>query len=314
MTAFLLPILASVAAIVPLAAQPPSGPFTDAPPRSEAPALQKVDRRYAIASDASIRFMGSVGTLRVIGWNRDSLAVTGTLPTGARLKVSVGPNTSGPARGAKMFIESPTDEMSAASTLELRVPTGARVWVKSGTANVEAREVTGGLDINVIGGSVRVVASPRELQVEAMDAAVVIEGSPGWTRVKTATGDITLTGSSGDAALTTVSGAVRLGGGSVERARVETVTGAIEFSSEFARGADVTLDTHSGSMDLGFSAKSSFDLNATSITGSVENTFDRTRPTPGREGRGQNVIVSQGWDTARVIARSFKGTIVVRRR
>lgn len=95
---------------------------------------------------------------------------------------------------------------------------------------------------------------------------------------------------------------------------METVTGAIDFSSDFARGADVTLDTHSGGMTLAFGAKSSFDLNATSITGSVENKFDDTRPTPGREGRGQNVIVSQGWDTARVIARSFKGTIAVRRR
>ena len=297
-----------------LAAQDTPRKWGAAAREGERAGQQNIDARYAVASDVSVRLKGSVGTLRVIGWNRDSLVITGTLPKGMRFESSVGGNGTGPARGAKMYVESPNDELASGSVLELRVPMRARVWVASGTANVEATDIAGGLDINVIGGSVRVVSSPRELQVEAMDASVVVEGSPAWLRVKTATGDITLRGSSSDAALTTVSGTVRLAGGSLERARIETVTGAISFAADFAKGADVTFDSHSGPIDLAISPKANFDLNATSLTGNVVNQYDATRPTPGREGRGKNVVVSQGWETVRVMARTFKGTITVKRR
>src|SRR5688500_3518526 len=43
-----------------------------------------IDRRAAIASDASIRISGAISSLRIIGWDRDSLAITGTMPQGWR--------------------------------------------------------------------------------------------------------------------------------------------------------------------------------------------------------------------------------------
>ena len=119
-------------------------------------------------------------------WNADNL------PIGVQFGVSMGGDGKSPARGAKMYLESPNDDAASTGVLEIRVPARARVWVKCGTADVEARGMEGGLDIAVIGGKVRVQSSPRELQIEAMDASVAIDGTPAWLRAKTATGDITL--------------------------------------------------------------------------------------------------------------------------
>lgn len=275
-----------------------------------ASAQQKVNQRHAVAPDFSFRVKGSVGTLRLTGWAKDSLAVTGALPAGVRMEVMIGGDGKSPARGAKMFIESPNDAVASGGSIEIRVPTRARVWIKAGTAVVEARDLEGGLDISVIGGSVTVVASPRELQVEAMDAGVTIEGTPAWLRAKTATGDVTVRGGSTDLALTTVSGTLRLEQGTVERARLESVTGDIHFMAAPAKGGDVTIDSHSGAIEVALPRRGDFSLVAASITGAVRNRYDGARVSPGREGRGAELAIEHG-DSPRVSARSFKGTITV---
>ncbi|HEX6051872.1 MAG TPA: hypothetical protein VFZ21_21535, partial [Gemmatimonadaceae bacterium] len=64
---------------------------------------QRVDRRFAVASDASIRLMGGFSRLRVIGWDRDSLVITGTMARGTRLEGNAMSNALGAPRGAKFF-------------------------------------------------------------------------------------------------------------------------------------------------------------------------------------------------------------------
>ncbi|MEP7381020.1 MAG: DUF4097 family beta strand repeat-containing protein [Gemmatimonadota bacterium] len=282
-------------------------------PISLAAAQEKVNARYATTRDVSFRLSGSIGTLRIVGWDRDSVVVTGVIPAGVRLEGGVGGDGRAPARGVKMYLESPNDLVSSTAALEVRVPRGARVWVKSGTADIDARDITGGLDLNVIGGRVSVSGSPRELQVEAMDASVLIDGSPGWLRAKTASGDILLRGGSDDLGLTSVSGALRVEGGTVSRGRLETVTGAITFAATAGRGGALDFDSHSGRVDLTLSDSSGFTLTASSITGAVENRFNRTTPSLGREGRGAELTMDTGNASARITVRTFRGTIVLHR-
>lgn len=280
-------------------------------PARPAAAQQGVNERHAAAPDISFRVKGSIGTLRIIGWKHDSLVITGTLPPAVRMELGVGGDGTSPARGAKMYLESPNDDAASAGVLEIRVPARGRVWVKCGTADVEARGIEGGLDIAVIGGRVSVTASPRELQIEAMDAGVSIDGAPAWLRAKTATGDITVRGGSQDLALTTVSGAIRVEQGLVERTRLESVTGPIQLLGGIARGGDVTIDSHSGAIELALPRTGDFALTAASITGVVENRFDTVRPSPGREGRGRELTLERGSESTRISARSFKGTITI---
>src|SRR6185436_4524226 len=183
----------------------------------------------AVTATASIRVSGSYGSLRIIGWDRDSLAVTASIPVGARFDGNFD-DRGPPAAGVKMYLE--TSEADAATAkLELHVPARARVWAKGSTSNIEVSGVTGGLDLNIVAGSVQVTGSPRELNVESMDGAITVIGSPGWIRLKSATGDITFTGGSADAGLSTISGAIRASGGTIERAKLESVTGPIVFAA-----------------------------------------------------------------------------------
>ncbi|MDQ6829366.1 MAG: hypothetical protein M3081_10915, partial [Gemmatimonadota bacterium] len=170
-------------------------------------AQQKINRRSAMGPMASIRVMNLSGSVRVIGWDRDSLVVTGTMPDSAHFFYGAGANA------AKMGVEVLGNAELKPVKLELRVPAGARIWVKTGSADIEVSGVTGGLDLNIVGGHIKVAGSPRELNAEAMDGSIEIDGSPPWLRAKSATGAITLKGSSDDAVFTTVSGTVTVPAG-----------------------------------------------------------------------------------------------------
>lgn len=273
-------------------------------------AQQKVAFARGATPTVSIRLVAMVGEIRVVGWDRDSVELTGIVPSGSRTDL-YGGEPGQRAAGMKMYIESPAGNSGRDATLTLRVPRRARVWVKSGSAAIGVTGVTGGLDLNIVGGSITVHGSPAELRAESMDGSVTIEGAPEWMRVKTATGDITMAGGV-DIGASSISGTVRTGGGTVERAKLESTTGALVFASTAARGASIELETHSGSIDLAFPWRASVELDAETITGAIDNQWSSARPEAGREGRGMTLRTSGDVGSARVVVRSFKGTVQLR--
>lgn len=274
-------------------------------------AQQKVDIRRAVTRDVYVRLNGAFSSLRVTGWQKDSLVMTGTLPRDARLEPAMGSAGGAPAAGVKFYVEGPATA-NASAALELFVPVGATVWAKSGSATIDVTGINGGLDLNIVGGAVTVSGTPRELNIESMDGTVTVSGAPVWMRAKTASGDITMRGSSTDLAITTVSGTVTVRDGSFERTRVESVTGNVTFGAGVARAGTLLIDTHSGNIELQL-GKASLDIEATTITGSITNSVTARRPTPGREGRGEELTLSLGAGDARATLRSFKGNIRITR-
>jgi len=270
-------------------------------------AQQKIDIRRAVTKDVYVRLNGAFSSLKVTGWQKDSLVMTGALPRDFRLDPAMGGAGGAPATGVKFYIEG-SPSANALATVELFVPAGATVWAKSGSATIDVTGITGGLDLNIVGGAITVSGNPRELNIESMDGTVMVSGAPTWMRAKTATGDVTVRGSCTDLGITTVSGTVTVRDGSFERTRVETVTGNVTFGAGVGRAGSLLIDSHSGTIELQI-GKASIDIDATTITGTITNSVTTRRPTPGREGRGEELTLSLGTGDARATLRSFKGNI-----
>jgi hypothetical protein len=266
-----------------------------------------VEIRRAVTATASVRIVGAFAELHIRGWNKDSVAITGTIPADARFDGGFLPPATAASPGAKFYLE--TASGTPSGKLELRVPAAARVWAKSGSATIDVEGVTGSLDLNIIGGAVHVNGNPHDLTVESMDGTVTVDGSPSWLRLKTATGDIVVAGGSDDAGLTTVSGAIRVASGVFERARLQSITGAIDFGSDLAPHGSLDVDTHSGAIDIRMPRKTPADYDVATISGSIENALTSRAAIPGREGRGQEIGFTTGLSGARVYIRSFKGNI-----
>ncbi|MFL5617356.1 MAG: DUF4097 family beta strand repeat-containing protein [Gemmatimonadaceae bacterium] len=272
-------------------------------------AQRKVHTAYAATPDVSVRLFASVGIVQVVGWEKDSVVVSGVVASGSQ--VSLGTPGIGPTRGLKLFVESPTEQAGREGSLTMHVPRGARVWLKTGSADVTVSDVTGGLDVNVVGGSITVHGSPRELRAESMDGAVAIDGTPPWMRVKTATGNITLRGGE-DIGASTISGTIDARGGQTERAKLESTTGDIRFALGLARGASVEMETHSGLIDMQLSRKTYPAIEAATVTGAIENAWSKTPPVAGREARGMTLSYPGDQISGRIELRSFKGKIALR--
>ena len=143
--------------------------------------------------------------------------------------------------------------------------------------------------------------------------AVTYTGVAEFAKIKTAAGDITVQGSGEDLTLTTVSGTINVQSAEqpMSRLRLESVTGPVAFSGELQRGADLRADTHSGSVELRFTRGASIEVDAATVVGTIENTWNSGRPILGREGRGMELGTSSGGGGARVLVRSFKGSVKI---
>ena len=270
-----------------------------------------VRRAFPLDPDGSVRVYLLGGDVRVVGGATDSVVVVATVPAGQTL------HAGGGRRGVKVGVwdESAAGPVSP-SRLEVRVPARSRVWVKVGqSAEVDASGVTGGLDVNIVAGRVRVRGAPRELNVEAMDGSIEVVGAPPWLRAKTASGAITLTGGGQDVALSSVSGAIRVAGGRVVRGRLESVTGDVRFDGAVDPAGALTVDTHGGATELRLPRDASAEIEVTTILGTITNALSAARPVAGREARGRALSLSIGdGPGASITVRSFKGRVLLRAR
>ena len=270
-------------------------------------AQKKVERKLPLGMEGAFRISNMVGSVVVHGWSKDTVLVRGTLGAGDTFFMGGG------YKGAKAFVESTDDRDPKPTRLEVWVPAGIRLWVKTATANIDVSDVTGGLDLYVVSGTIDVTGNPHELNAEAIDGDIHITGSPPWLRAKTATGAITFQGASSDAALSTVSGPIRVNGGVFERTKLETVTGNIIFSGRLDRGGTFDFDTHSGNVDIAIPEKAGVTFSVVTITGTITNNLSKNSPIPGRFGRGAELTMEASGGGARVSVRTFKGPVTLRR-
>lgn len=269
-----------------------------------AEAQQKIARRIAIAADASIRIGNLASNTRLIGWDKDSIAVTGTIPTGTSFFFG------GQGRLAKMGVE--RDEKFAGSDklgeLEIRVPQGARVWVKSLEGWIEVSAFQGEADLVAVGGSITVNSAMRLLTAETLEGSIDVTGASQMLRLKTGGGKITVSQVTGDLSASTVGGDVSLLDVEPTTAQVETVSGNVVYEGKLNRRATLDVQTHSGNVELRLPRDTGAEFDLHSIEGFVLVALNPKGPT-NKPIRGKPQFFGNAGGGAFVAVRSFKGDI-----
>lgn len=280
-----------------------------------AAAQQRVDRGWPLAGDhVRISVPVARGTITIAGWDRDSVAVTGTLTAGAGAFAG-----SGDGRVVKLGVESPSDGAPAGGAeLEVRVPHRARVSVKGAGATIAVTGIDGWLDLAAATGDIRINGSPEDVRAETLSGAIEILGGTVRTRVKTVSGPITLRGAGVDVAAATLSGAILVraagyqrGAAGIARGRFESVSGDVRFEGVLGRGAVIEVETQSGRIETRLSADVSAEIDVLSIGGTIDNrlTVGQATPRPGKQGYALRFTAGTG--DAAVTIRSFKGAVVL---
>ena len=271
----------------------------------EGQAQQKLDRRIAIAADASIRIYNLTGTTRVLGWDRDSIAVTGSAPLGTAFFIG------GAGRAAKLGLE-PQDEKKGAGPsgggghLDVRVPRGARVWVKAAGGSIDVQALNGEVDLQSVGGAIRVTGSLRLVTAESIDGDIEVVGVSPLVRVKTGSGRILLRQATGDVTAATVSGPIVATEMTPTGARLETVSGPVSYAGTLDRRGTLNVQTHSGDVELLLPSGLGAEFDLESLGGSVAVELPAKT---GKPLKGKTLFFANAGGGAQIVVRSFKGVV-----
>jgi hypothetical protein len=209
-----------------------------------AAAQERVARTYALSATGSVKIFNFAGSVRIEGWDVDSVQVSGTLHPGASYF------GGGGREAIKLGVESGIDTKSIGADLLVRMPATALVWVRGAQTEITVTGMIGSVDVGTVGGRVFIHGAPRTLIAETMDGALEIDGSPGVLRAKTASGALTWRGAGSEAVLSSVSGRVSADGGPLGHARVETISGDISVMASLRSDATLVIESHSGSVEL----------------------------------------------------------------
>jgi DUF4097 and DUF4098 domain-containing protein YvlB len=269
-------------------------------------AQQKVERRFAVSADVSVRITNNAGTTRLIGWDRDSIAVTGALAPGASFY------GGGKGAFAKLGVERPDETVPGpGSTLEIRLPRAARVYVRSITAGIEATGLTGELQLVSVSGAIRVDGGEKLLVAESMDGNLDVGGPIEITRITGGRGTVTLRDTRGDVLATTVAGPIIATGARVSRAHLETVSGPVSYEGAVDPKGTLEVVTHAGDATLRLPASIATEFELQTFSGTIETDLFPKGRVQHRPTDGSPWTFATGGGGAQVTVRSFKGAIRV---
>lgn len=262
-------------------------------------------RRLAVAPDASIRILNLAGSIRVTGWDRDSVLISGAPPPGAGMLLA-----GGSERGVKIVVEADAATDLPGTDLEIRVPRGAHLWVKSATATIVIEGMTGEVEASTVTGAITVRGSPAVLVAESMEGDLDITAPARVSRLKTAGGAITVREAANEITATSVSGAIRLlDARAVSSGRLESVSGSVLFNGAVQPGGSLDLQTHDAPIDIFLPARQGAVVEVTAFGGKAINRIPGLASSPGK---GKALQYRLGNGRARVVARSLKGDVSLR--
>lgn len=273
-------------------------------------AQRKVAERFPAAADVHVSILNIAGSVKVTGWEHDSVAVTGVVNELPAQKFTVQRSDA----GVKIGIWDPNVEKVAPSDFEVRVPARAQVWVRTGSAAVYVGGLRGGIDVNSVGGTIEIRGAPREAFAESMTGAIVLDVSSPIARARTVTASVRVHGRITDLTATSVSGNILLDGAAIERGSLETVDGELRFVGSIPPRAALAFVTHGGAVEFLLPSGTDATFRVSSYEGGLVNEFTVPVRTTRSKIKGAQNTFTLGRGSAEIDVRTFRGRVVVRSR
>jgi DUF4097 and DUF4098 domain-containing protein YvlB len=270
---------------------------------------QKVDARRSASADALVEIENPAGSIRVVGWDRSEVMVTGQLGAGAS-----GLDFTGSGSRIRVGVDTERNPHGVISMLEVHVPVRSRLQIESFAGSISVSEVSGTVRAETVNGSITVTGQARQIQAESVNGSVEVSGASKDTHVESVNGSVTVRGASGELQASTVNGRLDVSGGSFERAHLETVSGSLAFDGALGSGATLEAETVSGSVVLALPGSLAADFSVSTFSGSVDNAFGPPATRVGRHTPEKELEFSTGGGGARVSVHTLSGSITLRRR
>jgi hypothetical protein len=189
----------------------------------------------AAAADGTV-VIETAGGWCAEGWERNEVAVTGELGSGAE-RVTL----RGQPRKTRVEVEPSLHGHMGHADLLVKVPAGSQVNVESFQARVEVNGVKGGVKVETVNGSISVSGAADQVSAESVNGGVTVRGRSARIHVESVNGPVDVNDPGPDVRAGNVNGTLTVHGSrGVTRAHLENVNGPIYFEGELAPRARST--------------------------------------------------------------------------
>lgn len=264
-----------------------------------AAADRTVSERGAMPPDGQVSIENIAGSVKVVGWDRDEISVTGTLgddverldfSAGARARVEVVYKERHRRKGeSRRELHGP----GGGADLTVQVPRGCQLEVEVVAAGVDVSGLGGEIEVTSVSGDVDVRGACQRLDVECVSGNVEIDGAGRATQVGTVSGNLKVRCDDAALEVETVTGEATVDCTNLRSLEANTVNGTITVSGRPARGAVIEAESVNGALTLAVPGDVGAAFEVTTFNGGIENAFGQKpartdRYTPGEELRFTN--------------------------
>jgi hypothetical protein len=243
-----------------------------------------IDEGTAVPTGAVVYVRLQSGSVRVTGWDRDSVHVTGRLAPGETWVTEPGTDT------VVVRAEGMPRGLSAPSELDIQVPRGARVVVRAAAASLVVRGLNAEVDLSTAAGNLLVESVVGPIRAETMLGTLTVVGPVAKLTASTTSGallvsapyDTAMVGEApvitrrasvtepfGDVLLRSVSGRITLDAPAVTKASVHNIRGDTRLVAVPVAGGVIAATSHVGLTTVAWPASTGALLDAGSMKGGV---------------------------------------------
>jgi DUF4097 and DUF4098 domain-containing protein YvlB len=267
---------------------------------------QPINRLTTADPAGLVEVSNTVGSVKVAGWARNEVQVTGELGDGAeRLEFTKGDKVT------RVAVILPNHAHADDTDLVINVPQGSQLSINTVSADVHVQNVHGTQRLQTVSGDVQTQSSGDDVECRTVSGDVQIDGSghKGLVSITTVSGDATANKVAGEVNGSTVSGTIRLGVGETSRSRLRSTSGDIALAGPLAADARIDVESISGDVRLDLAGTTPAEYDISSFNGEIRNCFGPKSSRTSEYGPGRELRFTEGSGAARVRVKTMNGDI-----
>jgi hypothetical protein len=250
---------------------------------------EKFDKTVSLTKEGEVALVNISGQIDVKTWNKgevkiDALKVSkaSTLAkakeNAAKVKIAVEKvrNT------LKIKTEYPEnkkewkkDSINVSVDYNLTIPSKASIKITSVSGNVDLEGIGGAVKLKPVSGTVTINKALKGVDIDGVSGDIVVQDVTGDAYLNAVSGKINAEGIRGSIKAKVVSGEIELRDvSSAGKVEASSVSGSIVYEGQIRSDGRYTLSSHSGKVEMIIPSGSGFELEATTFSGSIQSDFE----------------------------------------
>ena len=260
---------------------------------------RRFEKHFIVEGKPVVTVQNASGRIQVKSWDKQEVSIVGQRGSG---NVEVDTEQAGNRIEIVTHVGGAKSNPDALKIdYEITVPLASELQVRTDSGNVTVENVRG------------------DMSFDTVAADLALQDVEGYLAVKSIGGSLVCTRCAGRLDANSISGNFQLLQPMMDNVRVQTSSGNILFDGSFMNRGIYVLKNYSGTIEVRFSTKDSFDVNATSLYGNVINEAPvvpdkHSMRAPHSSTLAKSLFGTMNDGRAKVELSSFTGTIKIMKR